>query len=931
MNPPPPPPHPQFHRPTPQQHMQQLPPQQHQQQHQQQFYHQGPPPPQQNGLPIPPGQRQPIARQAPIRMQQGQPGPPGMAQQRVQMVGGPPGGMQQPGQGGGGPGGPPSGGMGPPPPGMQRGAPPPGQQVIGPSHPQHPQHQAWLAQQESQRQQGGGPPNYLPNPPPLPPQNQQHQQPFLPNPPPPQQHRMPPQQGGYLPQPPPPSGLNALPQPPLQRSHSPSFQPPTPVGGGPPQQGSFSVAPTARVIPSRGGPGGPPPPHQQQQQQNPSMNPSLPQPPPSQNGALYAPSPQPPHANIPMRQQPPPIQTQQLPPPPPSSGHPGSIPPTPQQQHAQGITMPPMQQQQQPQLVPQGRPIYRSSFGPSAPNTLLAAHLAVHGNGSITATPAPAGPALSRIAALNDAIVQASEDLNPLEALRSVAAEHFTDTGVVKVGLYDKVAQLSKVFEIPCSAWPRFQHLNLLLGALTSTVTTTFAREFRLTTSDPSSPTPSPPGPSSPNDPPLPPPLGTPMVHIGYLLHSPEAAWSSRFLSGTKIDLVGSLTVHLMFKDLGTGSAGLRIESLEFESRGHEEWVERGGWQVLPSSVLSPAVGGTAVLANAVGGLGKEDQHAGSEEKDRSKSKKGGAAGLAKETPPVPATKGMITRRRSASAKSNHSHSASEDLSRQAELEAERALAGVLEEDVVAGVQEVKEEDEGVKGGEGGGPGGKKGLGRAVRVPVSPVGPFGVTEMGMRCLEIAESVAQLQDLISFSLETGTGPIQSLARYADRFRQQSTQRTPLTGPPSALGPPPPPYPSTPSGQPQSPYPVHPSQQDPQRPPTAIAATQQNPSTNSFYSSVTASPGGPVQPLPLPPQQGKGQVGRRPGSGGGANGAEAQSPVEFGGKRKLSGGNGGPVPNGRAGAEGRGADDEAGSPQKVQRTNAGGGGLKGRRGR
>ncbi|GAA5861908.1 hypothetical protein JCM8547_008592 [Rhodosporidiobolus lusitaniae] len=792
---------------------------------------------------------------------------------------------------GGQPGGP--GGLAPHPQAQR----PPGQ-LVGPNHPQHPQHHLWLQQQQQQQYQGppggGGPPPGQPN--------------YLPHPPPLAQTRLPPPQNAPSP----------LPIPP--QSH---------------QQGS--VAPPARVIPSQASMRGglPPPP-------SPPLPPgAAPNPPPLRmNGvggphsgppsAVYAPSPQHQHAAI-VHRGPPPQQQQQLPRPPqppqqqqqflpPSQpGPPG--PPPGFQQH---LRAPPTPVQQQPQQNPQlplppaggiVRPVVRPSMVSPPASTLLAAHLAIHGTGPITATAAPAGPALSRLAALNDAVIQASEYANPLEALRSVIAEHFTDTGVVKVGLYDKNAQLSKIFEIPCSAWPRFQHLNFLHGVVGGGLSTTFAREYRLTTPDPSC-TPSPSSPSS--DPPRPPPASFP-IHIGYLLRAEDATWSSRFTSGTKIDLVGTLTMHLMFKDLGTGAAGLRIESLEFESRGHEEWVAR---EAMEAFELSGVVGKlrtgslSGALTMAAGGVAKDEDKEGAggkEGKDRPKGKKG-----KKEEPPPPPSRGMVTRRKSASARELSGGAGivdgEEEQGRKRENSGESSARRGSGDEVEILKQEGEDEI-------------RQGM-RNVRVPVSPVGTFGVTEMGMRCLEIAESVAQLQDLIAFSLDTGIGPVESLARFADRHRATYYANGAPT--PLASGPPPP---ATPGG---GPPPVHPSQQQqqqpqlhdqPQQPP--IAASHQNPSTNSFYSSVTASPG-PGQNLAL------NSGGRRPGSGGGPmNGmgglggedlaSSAGGPAGAAGKRKLSGN--GPA-NGDAGSP---PEDDPGSPQKMQRVGGGGGGRGRGRGR
>ncbi|RUS17400.1 LIM-domain binding protein-domain-containing protein, partial [Endogone sp. FLAS-F59071] len=56
-------------------------------------------------------------------------------------------------------------------------------------------------------------------------------------------------------------------------------------------------------------------------------------------------------------------------------------------------------------------------------------------------------------------------------------------------------------------------------------------------------------------------------------------------------------------------------------------------------------------------------------------------------------------------------------------------------------------------------------------IPESSVNEFGITLKAMRCLEIAEVVGRMKDLITYSVSTNTGPIQSLAKLAQRFREQ----------------------------------------------------------------------------------------------------------------------------------------------------------------
>ncbi|KAG8950948.1 hypothetical protein FRC04_007012 [Tulasnella sp. 424] len=69
-----------------------------------------------------------------------------------------------------------------------------------------------------------------------------------------------------------------------------------------------------------------------------------------------------------------------------------------------------------------------------------------------------------------------------------------------------------------------------------------------------------------------------------------------------------------------------------------------------------------------------------------------------------------------------------------------------------------------------GGPGERGWVMERVFLPAEPVNAFGIPESTMRILELAESVAQLSDLITLSFDHGFGPIQSLAHYANRVRQ-----------------------------------------------------------------------------------------------------------------------------------------------------------------
>ncbi|GAA6060903.1 hypothetical protein JCM10212_003937 [Sporobolomyces blumeae] len=914
-----------------------------QQQPQQQQQQRGNPPPQhpsqQQGMMMPP---------------RGQPGQAIQMQQRGIQLAGP---GQQVGAG--------QGGAMPPPPGMQRvlvpsgagpaqGPPlPPG--PIPPSHPSHPQHAAWLAQQQQQQQQQqAAHQQHLSQGPPQPhlgptatsaahaqhirlQQQQQHQQE--------QQRRQQQHHAAFQAQtsmPPQPNGLPA---------HHPSAQGPSSMQPGslPPSQhpqlsmqpphhpsymslapNSAGIAPQARSIPS-----------------NPNLRNGIPaglQPPPNPSAAS---------SNGPF------AQPTSLPPNPSSAATPQ--PTGPGSQHGQSpivarqVPQSQAAQAQGPMVAPQGmqtvaRPILRAQIAATnqQASLALAAHLAVHGTGPVTATAVPTGTALSRVLALTDALTFALEDENPLHSLRTVVSDYFTDAGVVKFGLYDKTAQLSKVFEIPCSAFPRFQHLNLLHGVLSSTLSPSFIREYRLTTSDTTLQSPSSPPPPHPSM------SNLPQVHIGYLLRADEAVWASRFATGTKVDLVGTLTVHLVFKDLGNGQPVLRVESFEFESRGHEEWVVREAMDVLNSvapggsNVANGTNGQVATTPAGSGGANstatttvvvKEEES--NDKVSNTHSGRSSTSGGVNANSTAGQRKGMTTRRRSASAREEQHEEEESNVS--SSQRGEKTGGGGGDKNKPAENAQKGNGGSGANGGEGVNPGGLKDDVKRVtaRLPETSVGSFGVTEMGMRCLEISESVAQLQDLIAFSLETNTGPIQSLARYAERRRNSFAPSTPSQ---HASAPLPLPIPmSGPAGPQNSFYSTvgaspHPSQNQAQNYPTptvngvgpSMGPPLRRPSTgegggggnpHGFNAgSPSVSYGGGING----PSSSSGSSGGGPGGAGNPN--ELMSPAAIGnGKRKL-----GPGPNG-TGTSGAPDDDpgmnggmsEAGSPQKMMR-----GGSRGR---
>lgn len=55
-------------------------------------------------------------------------------------------------------------------------------------------------------------------------------------------------------------------------------------------------------------------------------------------------------------------------------------------------------------------------------------------------------------------------------------------------------------------------------------------------------------------------------------------------------------------------------------------------------------------------------------------------------------------------------------------------------------------------------------------IPAEPVNAFGIPQATMRCLELAESVAQMTDLMQYSHDIGVGPLDTLKQFAQKLRE-----------------------------------------------------------------------------------------------------------------------------------------------------------------
>jgi hypothetical protein len=220
--------------------------------------------------------------------------------------------------------------------------------------------------------------------------------------------------------------------------------------------------------------------------------------------------------------------------------------------------------------------------------------------------------------------------------------------------------------EIPCSALPRFQHVNKISGCTSTSLQPSFVREYTLTVPHPST--------------------GQPL-HTGYLLIADDTSWISKFNSGTLIELHGCLTVHLVLvrgnyrgSSSASASAGrdrddLRLESLEFDSRGHSEFIQREALvdqeEKTRKASLAASNGSTTSTATT------------QETKESPTKRK-----------PAP-KRGVSTRRRTQTQEEDESISVAQEVK------------GSVEDPTMS-----------------------------FTIPVSPVGSFGITEMGMRCLEV---------------------------------------------------------------------------------------------------------------------------------------------------------------------------------------------------
>ncbi|KAJ7229093.1 LIM-domain binding protein-domain-containing protein [Mycena pura] len=67
-------------------------------------------------------------------------------------------------------------------------------------------------------------------------------------------------------------------------------------------------------------------------------------------------------------------------------------------------------------------------------------------------------------------------------------------------------------------------------------------------------------------------------------------------------------------------------------------------------------------------------------------------------------------------------------------------------------------------------------------IPGEPVNAFGIPQATMRCLELAESVGQMADLISYAKDNNMGPLLALKSFSDKLREEYPQPAMMNGVP-----------------------------------------------------------------------------------------------------------------------------------------------------
>ncbi|KAJ8514876.1 hypothetical protein ONZ45_g7622 [Pleurotus djamor] len=141
---------------------------------------------------------------------------------------------------------------------------------------------------------------------------------------------------------------------------------------------------------------------------------------------------------------------------------------------------------------------------------------------------------------------------------------------------------------------------------------------------------------------------------------------------------------------------------------------------------------------------------------------------------------------------------------------------------------------------------------RGGSIPAEPVNAFGIPQATMRCLELAESVGQMSDLIAYTRETKLGPIDALKRFAATLRekgavppQPAPTFPPFPGNPPASQAPYLLYSQNPNAGP-TPYPPPNHLTNPQAATSPQASTSAGNSPQKQHKTIPQQPGQGVSP-------------------------------------------------------------------------------------
>lgn len=333
---------------------------------------------------------------------------------------------------------------------------------------------------------------------------------------------------------------------------------------------------------------------------------------------------------------------------------------------------------------------------------------------------------LMRLYKFFDRVSRIGRQEDPMNYIRQLISDFFTDTANFKISLWDQKTEHNKSFDIPVSALGRFFYIFFDAGAVSMTPILDNPVELALY---------SPPSKNAEGR----------HIHVGYALDCEDCTWSIKYREGIKVDIAGKMSAN-MYKcniPIQTHEGGamlmkevLKLDSFEFIGTSHVEWISRTALVTEtidrlispppnPSSLPDPLIPLPSTTSDS--------------------------------NNPTPSPKPTNSKRRQSgsAAARKRSLALAEEERKMAEAQQAVAVAAAAAA-AAAAIKTVKWESQ--------------------RVPISPVGSFGIPEKSMRCLELIESVAQLAPLMCFGVANNLSPLESLRQYTEQYRQQRTEET-----------------------------------------------------------------------------------------------------------------------------------------------------------